>query len=81
MNLSLTRSFLNILRTGKQIIIPSVHSNTYYHRDIELSVLRAYDIYNRNPQKSENKYSFKTMPSMYSNLYNSREATEYFLKK
>ena len=79
--MSLTRTFLNILRSGKKITIPSIHSNTYYHRDIELSVSRAYDIYNRNPQKLPNKRSFKTMPSMYSNLYNSREATEYFLKK
>ena len=61
---------------GKQIIIPSVHSNTYYHRDIELSVLRAYDIYNRNPQKFPNKQSFKTMPSMYSNLYHLQRPTK-----
>ena len=78
MNMSLTRTFINILRAGKQLKLPSVHSNTYYHRDMELAASRAYDIYNRNPQELPNKYSCKTMPSMYSNLYNSREATEYF---
>ena len=48
---------------------------------MELAASRAYDIYNKKPSKLPKNYSFKTMPSMYSNLYNSHEATEYFLKK
>ena len=81
MNPSLARIFIKTLRAGKQLKLPSIHSNTYFYGDIETSALHAINTYNKTPPKLPEINSFKTMPSMYSNLYNSHEATEYFLKK
>tara|TARA_Y100001970_G_C13876548_1_gene671701 strand:- start:79 stop:324 length:246 start_codon:yes stop_codon:yes gene_type:complete len=81
MSSSLTRKFLNILRSGKTLQLPSIYSNTYNHRDVELAATRAFNIYNKEPKIITKKYTYKTMPSNYSNLYNYREDPNLFLKR
>ena len=79
--MSLTQKFLNILRSGKDLRLPSMYSNVYYYREIELAATRAYNIYNTEPKNPIKKYTYKTRPSTFSNLYNYREDPELFLKR
>ena len=81
MSTSLTRKFLSVLRSGKTLRLPSMYSNAYYHRDIELAATRAFNIYNNEPNNPIKKYTYKTRPSTFSNLYNYREDPKLFLKR
>ena len=81
MSTSLTRKFLSVLRSGKTLRLPSMYSNTYNYRDIELAATRAYNIYYNEPNNPIKKYTYKTRPSTFSNLYNYREDPKLFLKR